>query len=151
MSDIMWAINQDGVDLIKKYEGLSLKAYPDPASGNKPWTIGYGSTGDDINQSTIWTQQRADKRLNIELGIIVSQIRFGFSHFTINENQLSAMVSFTYNLGMDVLIHVIYEVGIKGFPDKILEYIHADQKILPGLIARRQAEKELFLKKSIME
>ncbi|MEE4411931.1 lysozyme, partial [Serratia sp. C2(2)] len=32
--------------LIKRFEGLSLQAYPDPATGGKPWTIGYGHTTD---------------------------------------------------------------------------------------------------------
>lgn len=33
-----------GIDLIKRYEGLKFKAYPDPSTKGKPYTIGYGST-----------------------------------------------------------------------------------------------------------
>jgi lysozyme len=29
-----------GFDLIKSAEGLRLNAYPDPATGGEPWTIG---------------------------------------------------------------------------------------------------------------
>lgn len=32
------------IELIKKFEGYSSIAYPDPYSGDKPWTIGYGTT-----------------------------------------------------------------------------------------------------------
>jgi GH24 family phage-related lysozyme (muramidase) len=30
---------------IKTDEGCRLEAYPDPATGAAPWTIGYGHTG----------------------------------------------------------------------------------------------------------
>ena len=38
-------ISQRGIDLIINFEGISLIAYPDPATGGDPWTIGYGHTG----------------------------------------------------------------------------------------------------------
>jgi len=37
----MREINQDGLDLIKHFEGLRLTAYKCPAD---VWTIGYGTT-----------------------------------------------------------------------------------------------------------
>jgi lysozyme len=36
--------SQRGIDLIKRFEGLRLTAYPDPSTGGDPWTIGYGTT-----------------------------------------------------------------------------------------------------------
>lgn len=33
-----------GIQLIKRFEGLELRAYPDPGTGGKPWTIGIGTT-----------------------------------------------------------------------------------------------------------
>ena len=51
--------------LIKPFEGLArrradglVQAYPDPGSGGAPWTIGYGSTGPDVKQDTVWTMQQ---------------------------------------------------------------------------------------------
>src|SRR5690606_40537603 len=35
-----YKIGPKGLDLIKRFEGLSLTAYPDPGTGGKPWTIG---------------------------------------------------------------------------------------------------------------
>lgn len=37
-------LSQRGIDLIKQFEGYRSKAYPDPATGGAPWTIGYGTT-----------------------------------------------------------------------------------------------------------
>ena len=38
-------ISPIGLDLIKRFEGLKLAAYPDPGTGAEPYTIGYGHTG----------------------------------------------------------------------------------------------------------
>ncbi|MGE8289880.1 MAG: lysozyme, partial [Stenotrophomonas sp.] len=46
--------------LVRKWEGCRLKAYPDPASGGDPWTIGFGATGPGIRRGVVWTQQQAD-------------------------------------------------------------------------------------------
>jgi len=37
-------ISPAGLDLIKRFEGLKLAAYPDPGTGAEPYTIGYGHT-----------------------------------------------------------------------------------------------------------
>ena len=51
---------------IKQEEGLRLNAYPDPLSHGDPWTIGYGSTGPDIRQGVVWTQEQADAALEAD-------------------------------------------------------------------------------------
>ncbi|HID1023608.1 TPA: glycoside hydrolase family protein, partial [Klebsiella michiganensis] len=38
-------ISNNGIALIKRFEGCRLTAYPDPGTGGAPWTIGYGWTG----------------------------------------------------------------------------------------------------------
>lgn len=35
-----------------------LKAYPDPLTGAKPWTIGLGHTGPDVGPETEWSADR---------------------------------------------------------------------------------------------
>lgn len=37
-------ISPEGIALIKQFEGCRLNAYPDPATGGDPWTIGIGHT-----------------------------------------------------------------------------------------------------------
>ena len=41
-------ISAAGLNLIKRFEGCRLKAYPDPGSRGAPWTIGYGHTGAEV-------------------------------------------------------------------------------------------------------
>lgn len=52
-------ISARGLDLIKAHEGLRLDAYPDPASGGDPWTIGYGHT-QGVEPGQRITQEQAD-------------------------------------------------------------------------------------------
>jgi len=60
--------------LVRPFEGYhrrlpdgSCRAYPDPGTGERPWTIGWGSTGPDIGPETVWSREAADARLNHEL------------------------------------------------------------------------------------
>lgn len=92
-----------GLDRLKRDEGLSLTAYPDPITKGAPWTIGYGATGPKINKDTIWTQAQAD-------GDILSRVNF-------IQTQLSNRMSFFDKLSpvrQDVLINIAYNIGIAG-------------------------------------
>ncbi|WP_236273088.1 lysozyme, partial [Escherichia coli] len=55
-------LSQRGIDLIKQFEGYSSKAYPDPATGGAPWTIGYGTTK-GVKPGMIITAEQAEKML----------------------------------------------------------------------------------------
>ncbi len=48
---------------LRRDEGLSLTAYPDPLSGSAPWTIGYGHTGPEVRQGLVWTPAEAETAL----------------------------------------------------------------------------------------
>ena len=60
-------INKAGFDLIRNFEGLRLKAYPDPGTGGDPWTVGYGHTGKDVTPGLVITNDRADELLAADL------------------------------------------------------------------------------------
>ena len=53
------ALSQEGLNLIKHWEGCRLTAYPDPASGADPWTIGYGHTGPEVKPGLTISQEQA--------------------------------------------------------------------------------------------
>ena len=55
--------SEEGLDLIREYEGLRLESYPDPGTGAEPWTIGYGHTGDDVFPRMRITRTEADALL----------------------------------------------------------------------------------------
>ena len=63
MSDYRRAVN-----LIKKYEGYSERAYPDTVTGSTPYTFGYGTQyypdGAPVKQGQCCTKDRKSTRLN---------------------------------------------------------------------------------------
>ena len=60
-------ISAAGLNLIKRFEGCRLKAYPDPGSRGAPWTIGYGHTGAEVVPGLVITQAQAEAWLRADL------------------------------------------------------------------------------------
>jgi GH24 family phage-related lysozyme (muramidase) len=58
------SLTPEGWTLLKTWEGCHLSAYPDPASGGPPWTIGYGHTGAEVVPGVTITQEQAEAWLN---------------------------------------------------------------------------------------
>lgn len=57
-------ISQKGIDLIKSFEGLELKAYKDSVG---IWTWGYGSTGPHVTSDKVGTKEEAEQLLKKDL------------------------------------------------------------------------------------
>jgi lysozyme len=133
--------NQAGIDLIASFEGLRLKAYPDPGTGGDPWTIGYGHTK-DVNKGDTCTQAQAEEWLREDLSDAEDAVN-GLG-IEMTENQFSALVSFTFNCGAGNLRKLMNQ-GIKAVPQRILKWDKAAGKVMLGLIRRRRAEQQLFL------
>lgn len=138
---------QTGIDIIKNFEGFSNKAYKCPAG---VLTIGYGFTKGVKEGDTI-TKEDAEKRLKVEL-ISREQCITEFVHRNLTENQFSALVCFIFNIGSgnfkaSTMLKLL-NTGAKPqtVANEFSEWIHAGGKVLPGLIKRRAAEAELFLK-----
>ena len=100
------AIGADGIALIKRFEGCAKKrrdgrveAYPDPATGGDPWTIGWGATGPGIGPGTVWTQDACDARLEADLERYARQVANALGNAKTSQRQFDALVSFHYNTG----------------------------------------------------
>lgn len=67
-----------GIELLKRFEGCKLKAYPDPATGGVPWTIGWGSTRDRngraIKPGMQITQKEADSLLERDFDLVLCDV-----------------------------------------------------------------------------
>lgn len=144
-------IGKNGLELIKEFEGCKLKAYLCPAG--KP-TVGYGATGNGITLETVWTQREADDDLARRTNIISLWLN-GVLQKKATQNQIDAMVSLIYNIGQtafknsSVLRH--FNAGAPQMAaDSFLMWTKATvngKKVeLEGLVRRRKAERELFLK-----
>lgn len=135
--------------LAKRFEGCRLTAYPDPATGSAPWTIGYGATGSDIGPGTVWTQAQADEDLQDRLIILGNQIDVLVS-VSLTPNQKAALVDFAYNLGVgalksSTLLHLLDQGSYAAAADQFPLWVRAAGKVMQGLVVRRSAERTLFL------
>lgn len=145
----MAKLNQAGIDLIKSFESCSLKSYPDPATKGAPWTIGWGHTGPEVKPNSEWTKALCDTVFKSDCDRFAHHM---VEHLmlpeSVTDNQFSAMLSFAYNLGINILEDVLDDVGLDGFADKIQEYVLAGpkgkKKVLRGLVIRRAQEAILF-------
>lgn len=137
-------VDEKGYNLIKQFEGLRLTAYRCPAG---KWTIGYGHTkgvkkGMYISEAVathflIQDVQRVEPTINSYDGIY---------HWT--QNEFDALASFAFNCGIGNLKKLIkYGQRTKSqIADAILLYNKANGRVLRGLVRRRNAERELFVK-----
>ena len=137
-------ISQEGLSLIKKFEGCELEAYKCAAG---VWTIGYGSTKGVEEGNTI-TQEEADKLLLDEMeeyeGYINDMVKVD-----LKQNEFDALVSWVYNLGSSNLSSstLLQKLNTKEWddvPNQIKRWNKAGGKVLQGLIRRREAEALLF-------
>lgn len=137
-------INNDGLSIIKESEGLRLKAYKCPAG---VWTIGYGHTGKDVKKGMTITEEKATELLKSDIVRFEKHVSCYNKIYNFTSNEFSALVSFAYNIGS---ITGLTKNGMRTkeqIANKMLEYCYANGKKLNGLYARRQKERELFLKK----
>ena len=142
--------NAAGIELIKSFESCDLTAYPDPGTGDEPWTIGYGHTGNNVHPEMTITQEQADEYLAEDL----AKFERGVSQCVLvdlTENQFSALVCFAFNVGLHNLntSTLLKKVNAKAFheaADQFLRWDRANGEVMPGLTRRRTAERALFLK-----
>ena len=139
-------ISQNGVDLIKHFESLRLTAYPDPATGNKPWTIGYGSTEGVVKGMTI-TQQQAEQMLEKDLLNFETGVNKIAKNCT--QSQFDALCSFSFNLGLinlerSTLLRLHNAEKYSEVPAQFLRWNRANGAVMAGLTRRRTAESLLY-------
>jgi len=143
--------NQAGIELIKSFEGLELKAYPDPGTGGDPWTIGYGHTGPEVVKGNTITKEEAERLLRQDLDKFEQAVEKLIT-VPLTDNQFAALVSFAYNCGPRNLENSTLRKKLQardyaGAAEQFKVWVKAAGKTLPGLVRRRNAESQLFLTK----
>ncbi|WP_434656946.1 lysozyme [Chromobacterium violaceum] len=138
--------NAAGISLIKQFEGVRLAAYQDMVG---VWTIGYGHTGPDVKAGMTITQQQADQLLAADLEKFETGVRKAVI-VPLNANQFSALVSFSYNLGLgnlrsSTLLRMLNKGDYDGAAAQFPRWNRAGGQAVPGLTRRRKAEQALFL------
>ena len=146
----MRQINQDGLNLIKQWEGLRLEAYLCPA---KVWTIGYGHTA------------TAKKGMSISEAEAVNLLRGDLAKFQrcvenaitvpLNDNQFAALVSFCFNVGEgafrgSTLLKKLNAGNYDAVSSELPRWNKIGNKVNNGLANRRAAEAGLWVKGSFV-
>lgn len=137
-------ITDEGFHLIKRYEGLMLKPYKCPGGY---WTIGYGRVIKNPDHPPITKEQAIEFLIeDIERfeKKVLRQVKV-----PITQNQLSALVSFTYNTGAgalqrSTLLRKLNRGDYEGAAAEFRRWKFAGGKVQRGLIKRRAAEAAIF-------
>lgn len=144
--------SEEGVRLIKRFEGCKLETYRCSAG---ILTVGFGHTGPDVHEGMTITQEEADELLRKDLDrferAVWNAVRFG-----LQQHEFDSLVSFAFNVGVTAfkgssLVNYLNR-GMKlhaagEFPKWRFATVNGKKTELPGLVARRNAEKEMFLGK----
>lgn len=140
----------EGIKLMHHFEGMRLEAYPDPATGGAPWTIGIGHTGPEVKPGLLWTEAQAHlafaNRLALEFEPGVRKVM----HPDASQTEFDAMVSLAYNIGVgafqrSTLVKKANQGDLSGAADEFLKWDKANKKSMLGLRRRRAAERAMFL------
>ena len=143
-------------DLIKFYEGLRLKAYIDPVG---IYTIGWGNIFNftknrPVQKGDTITKAEAQLFFDVHMQGIVNGLK-KLLKVNINENQFNALLSWVYNFNLQTLAKSTLLKLLNAGKSKELvanEFlkwnkgkVNCKLVVLPGLVTRRKAEKDLFL------
>lgn len=162
-------INAPTVDLVRKYEGIpdgdpstvNIDPYLDPVG---IWTIGWGHA---IRYDGRYVRGDGKRALAYSIypgGITLAQAEtllhadlmdagrdvLSVVGVELNDNQFGALTSFTFNLGLgnlsaSTLLKKLNLHDYAGAADEFPRWIKAGGEVLPGLVKRRAAERQLFL------
>lgn len=147
-------------DLIRKWEGLRLKAYPDPGTGGKPWTIGYGHTR-NVNKGDTCTEAQAIAWLAEDMADAYRIVDNAVT-VPLTTKQRDALCSFVFNVGPGVknikggfvtmkngnpstMLRLLNEGDYTGAAAQFPRWNKGSGKVMPGLVKRRGEERSLFL------
>ncbi len=147
MSDSPLSTSTEGLALIESFESLRLRRYLDAAG--RP-TIGYGHLilPDETFVGAI-TLAKAQQLLQHDLSISEKGVRLLIS-VPLTQDQFDALVSFTFNLGVNSLRHSHLRILLNQHhyhpaADEFLRWNKAAGVVVPGLTRRRKTERALFL------
>jgi len=137
-------ISEDGLELIKKFEGCETSAYQDSVG---VWTIGFGHTK-GVEEGQTCSIEDAESMLADEMdeyeGYINNMVKVD-----LQQHEFDALVAWVYNLGPtnlgeSTMLKVLNGGQFDRVPDEMNRWTRAGGEILEGLVRRRQAESLMF-------
>lgn len=155
-------LSPKGEALIHSYESFQAKAYRDPGSRDGlPITIGWGSTSDEhgapIKLGTVWTLEQANRKFRQDIAAREIALNALLQGKPTTQNQFDALLSFAYNVGLDVdadnvaeglgdstLLRKHLAGDYAGAKAEFAKWNKNDGKVMAGLTRRRAEEAALY-------
>jgi lysozyme len=134
-------------ELIKRFEGLRLDSYRCSAGVA---TVGFGHTGPDVRMGMTITPGEAERLLAKDLARFETGVTAMLTGVPTTEDEFAAFVALSFNIGLHAFARSTvlrrHKQGNKvGAANAFLMWNKAGGRILPGLVRRREAERELYL------
>ena len=151
----MTQVPQVAIDLAKRFEGFHRVPRYDPGRAHPYicpagyWTIGYGRLCDPDHPAII--EAKAQAYLTQDLIIAMkATLRFCPLLASESESRLAAIVDFTFNLGAgrlqtSTLRRRVNQRDWDAVSHELRRWVYGGGRVLPGLVARREAECRLIL------
>lgn len=142
-------ISVRGINLIIEFEGMRTHAYPDPATGGEPWTIGVGHTSaagpPEVHKGLVISLEEAEAILRRDVKVFEKHV----PQENTTQNQFDAMVSLCFNIGPGNFnkssVKKFHLAGnYMGAVSSFLAWNKAAGKVMSGLTRRRKAEADLY-------
>ncbi len=141
---LMMKISEDGLELIRNFEGCETDAYQDSVG---VWTIGYGHTK-GVEEGQTCSFEDAEIMLSQEMeeyeGYINDMVKVD-----LQQHEFDSLVAWVYNLGPtnlgeSTMLKVLNGGQFDRVPDEMKRWNRAGGEVLAGLVRRRQAESLMF-------
>jgi GH24 family phage-related lysozyme (muramidase) len=143
---------REAVELIRKYEGFSEKAYPSGDDGK--YTVGYGTQfypdGSPVKLGQWCTKEKALEYLYQEVKAIRSSL--DDLNLSLDHSMEQALISFIHSVGWTPflysnIIDAIERDDLGEAAEEIKSWIFdEDHEVIGGLLDRRREEVALFLR-----
>lgn len=142
-------MTEEGMALIRRFEGFRAEAYRCPAG---VWTIGYGHTAEAgppaVTPHMRMSEAEARRVLAADVERFAGAVRAGLTR-DVSPEQFSALVSFAFNVGVagfrrSSALKAVNAGDFPVVPEKLMLWVRAGGRELPGLVRRRKAEAALF-------
>lgn len=137
-----------GLEFIMAHEGCVLHAYPDPATGGEPWTIGVGHTG-GVKRGDTCTKEQAMEWLRQDVAWAEKCLANSVKG-NLTQNQIDACLSLIFNIGCgnfgkSSVLRELNDGNDMSAAQAFGMWNKAGGKVIAGLTKRRQEEMNLFL------
>ena len=140
-------LQQSDINQIKKFEGLSLRAYK-PVPTERFYTIGYGHYGADVKANQVITEKEAESLLRKDLEKFEDYV----NKLDVSKrySEFASLVDFTFNLGTaalgrSTLLKYIRQGKAEQYiREEFAKWVNSKGMRLKGLVIRRQWEADRY-------